>query len=566
MRKDLEQVGHVGWRGHSDTEVFLAAVDRYGVERTLPLLAGMYAFAIWDSQERRLDLVRDRMGEKPLYYGWIDGDFVFASELKAFQAHPGWTGELDLGALTQFCRFGCVPSPRSIFRSVHKLPAAHWMSVRCGHPNPAPVPYWSAVEVAERGPPFAGADVEAVDALDELLRSVVSEQMIADVPLGVFLSGGIDSSIVAALMQSQSKRPIRTFTIGFGEAGYNEAGEAKLVAEHLGSHHHEQYVSPEDALAVIPQLPTMYDEPFADASQLPTHLVAKMAREHVTVCLSGDGGDELFGGYNRYRWAEEIWKRVGGLPTGGRSVFARGLTAISPGGWDRVAHLLGPVTPRALKVHLPGDKIFKLADVVRARSQEDMYLRLTSLWNDPERMVLGGSEPPSPFDSIEVQGSLRQRMMMWDLLTYLPNDILTKVDRATMSVSLESRAPLLDSRVAEFALRLPLALKIRNGETKWLLRQVLYRYLPRALVDRPKMGFGVPVGAWLRGPLKDWAEDLLDEHLLCQEGIFSAPLVREKWGEHQSGRRNWQYQLWAVLMFQAWYRNQRHCAVEIAAA
>ncbi|HZH99110.1 MAG TPA: asparagine synthase C-terminal domain-containing protein, partial [Fimbriimonadaceae bacterium] len=408
--------------------------------------------------------------------------------------------------------------------------------------------------------PFGGSEAEAVDELDSLLRDSIRLQMVADVPLGAFLSGGIDSSTVVALMQAQSDRPVKTFSIGFYEDEYSEAAYAKAVARHLGTDHTELYVTPEEAMAVIPKLPALYDEPFSDSSQIPTYIVSELARKHVTVSLSGDGGDELFAGYNRYFWGRSIWNKIGWMPPALRGAAAGALTAISPQVWDRAFKRLGPILPGKLRQRMPGDRLHKLAGVLNVKNPEVMYTSLVSLWKNPDTMVAGGSEPPTTLTDPSRWADLPEfthRMMYLDTMTYLPDDILVKVDRASMGVSLEGRIPFLDHRLVEFAWRVPLGMKIRDGQGKWLLRQVLNRYVPKKLTERPKMGFGVPIGAWLRGPLREWAEDLLSERRLSDEGFFDPHPIREKWSEHLSGRRNWQYHLWEVLMFEAWLEENR---------
>ena len=564
LRKELEKENAApAWKGHSDTEVMLAAFDMWGVEDSLPRLNGMFAFGLWDRQEHILHLSRDRFGEKPLYYGWMGDAFLFGSELKALKAHPAWRGEVDRGALALFMRHNYIPAPYSIYHGIFKLLPSHLLSLPWRGRRrelPQPRPYWSAREVVEEGVrhPFAGNDVEAIESLNGLLRDAVAMRMEADVPLGAFLSGGIDSSTVVALMQAQSVRPVRTFSIGFHEAGYNEAEHAKLVARHLGTEHTEFYVTPEEAMAVIPRLPSLYDEPFADSSQIPTFLVSKMTRCHVTVALSGDAGDELFGGYNRYSWGREIWNKIGWMPKPARAAMASGITVIPPQGWDKLLEMIGPVLPRRLRATVPGDKLHKLAGILACLSPEEMYRGLVSHWL-PESVVLGASEPPTALTDHAQWADVSnftQSMMFFDLVSYLPDDILVKVDRASMGVSLEARVPLLDHRVVEFAWRLPLTMKIRDGQDKWILRQVLYKYVPKDLIERPKMGFGVPIDAWLRGPLRDWSENLLDEARLKREGFFEAEPIRVKWREHLSGRRNWAYHLWDVLMYQAWLEAQ----------
>jgi asparagine synthase (glutamine-hydrolysing) len=555
LRNELEGVGH-RFRGHSDTEVLLAAVVQWGLRRAIERFNGMFAFALWDREARRLHLARDRLGEKPLYFGRLGGAFVFASELKALRAHPAFSAEIDRDALALLLRHKYVPSPRSIYRGISKLPSATVLTVdprMIG--DPVPVPYWSLAEVAERGmaTPFRGSPDEATDALDELLGDAVALRMIADVPLGAFLSGGIDSSTVVALMQAQSDRPVRTFTIGFQDSAYDESGDAGRVARHLGTDHTDLSVTPEEAMELIPRLPYVYDEPFADSSQIPTFLVAELARRHVTVSLSGDGGDEVFGGYNRYAWGPAMWRRFGWMPGGLRRIMAGGLGAVSPRGWDALAAGARPFLPRRARQRLPGEKIHKLARALRAAGPDGMYRALVSHWQDPQTVVLGAGrgDGASDLDGATLP-DLARRMMYADTVTYLPDDILVKLDRATMAVSLEGRVPYLDHRVVEFAWRLPPSMRVRDGEGKWLLRRVLHRYVPRELVERPKMGFGLPIGSWLRGPLRGWAESLLDPARLRREGYLDPVPIRTAWTAHLSGRRNRQYELWDVLMFQAW--------------
>jgi asparagine synthase (glutamine-hydrolysing) len=549
------------WRGHSDTETLLAAVEDWGVGEALKKFVGMFAFALWDRHDKLLYLARDRLGEKPLYYGWQGDVLLFGSELKAFKRHPAFQGQIDRQALTLFLRHNYIPAPFTIYQGIKKLAPGTYLAVGAHRSGSHPVSYWTAMDAFLRGQmqPFAGGDEEAISALEALLRQAVASQMIADVPLGAFLSGGYDSSMVVALMQAQSRQPVKTFSIGFHEDAYNEAGHAKAVAAHLGTDHTELYVTPEEAMATIPKLPTLYDEPFADSSQIPTFLVAQLASQHVTVSLSGDGGDELFGGYPRYQWAAKIWKWVHYLPLGLRAALARLMTVVPPHQWNTLFRGLGFMLPTPLRYAVPGDKIHKLSSLLGATNPEAIYFDLISHWKEPSRVVKQGEEPRTVLNEPAKWPELRDfytRMMYFDSVSYLPDDILVKVDRAAMGVGLETRVPLLDHRVVEFAASLPLAMKIRDGEGKWLLRQVLYRYIPRPLLDRPKMGFGVPIDAWLRGPLKDWAENLIDKKRLKQEGYFNPALVREKWAEHLSGRRNRAYYLWDVLMFQAWLEAQ----------
>ena len=557
LRHELAGLGH-HFRGGSDTEVILAAVEEWGLTRAVERFVGMFALALWDRDERVLHLIRDRLGIKPLYYGRLGDTLLFGSELKALIAHPAFHGEIDRGALALFMRHSYVPAPFSIYRGIAQLPPGTILTITSlADALPSPVPYWSARSVAEAGiaAPFKGGDPEAIERLDTLLRDAVGLRMIADVPLGAFLSGGIDSSTVVALMQAQSSRPVKTFTIGFHEPGYNEATQAAEVARHLGTDHTELYVTPEEARAVIPKLPQLYDEPFADPSQIPTYLVSELARRQVTVSLSGDGGDELFGGYNRYFWGQKLWRSVERVPATMRRAGAGTITAVSPMTWDREFRRFNRFLPTRLRQRLPGDKLHKLAEILAARDPEDLYKGLLSHWKQPNDLVIGGHEWPTALSDRSQWASLPdfvQRMMYLDLIGYLPDDILAKVDRASMGVSLEARVPLLDHRVVEFAASLPLSMKIRGGEGKWLLRQVLYKYIPASLIERPKMGFGVPIDGWLRGPLREWAEALLDEGRLRREGFFHPEPIRRKWAEHLSGARNWQYHLWDVLQFQAW--------------
>ena len=566
VRKDLENAdGAPGWRGHSDTEVMLAAISHWGLEEAVKRFVGMFAFALWDRKERVLHLARDRLGEKPLYYGWMNGAFLFGSELKALRAYPGWQGEIDRDALALFLRHNYIPSPYSIYKGICKLPPGAILSMPAHpahHVSPAPRRYWWAREVAEEGikSRFRGSETEAAEELERLLRQSIGMQMVADVPLGAFLSGGIDSSVVVALMQAQSPRPVKTFTIGFHEDSYNEAKYARAVASHLGTDHTELYVTPKEAMDVVPRLPELYDEPFSDSSQIPTFLAAELARRHVTVSLSGDGGDELFGGYNRYFWGRAIWRGVGWMPRGLRAVLAKILVAVSPGSWETLFRRWDRFLPAEARHGSPGDKLHKLAEILAVNQPEAMYLGLVSHWKTPASIVLGAREPVTALtDSANWPHltDITQRMMYLDLISYLPDDILVKVDRAAMGASLETRIPMLDHRVVEFAWRLPLFMKVRNGQGKWLLRQVLYKYVPKDLVERPKTGFGIPIDSWLRGSLREWAESLLDESRLRHEGFFDPAPIREKWTQHQSGERNWQYYLWDVLMFQAWLDHQR---------
>jgi asparagine synthase (glutamine-hydrolysing) len=558
LRDALERTDvALAWRGHSDTEVMLAAIAAWGLEAALKQFVGMFAFALWDRETRTLSLARDRLGEKPLYYGWQGATLLFGSELKALKAHPAFRADIDRDALTLFLRHNAIPAPYSIYQGIRKLPPGTYLQLRAGHTDVQPLAYWSAKVVAENGQRtlFQGSDADAATALEHLLSHAVGGQMVADVPLGAFLSGGVDSSTIVALMQAQSSRQIKTFTIGFDEVTYNEAEHAHAVARHLGTEHTELYVKSKEAQAVIPLLPSLYDEPFADSSQIPTYLVSRLARQHVTVSLSGDGGDELFGGYNRYFWAQNIWRRLGWLPHSVRAALAGVLTTLPPTAWNSTFKRFDRLLPARLRYANPGDKLHKLADILAVCSPEEIYWGLVSHWKQPVQIVKGANEPATILTDASQWANvpdLTHRMMYLDTVTYLPDDILTKVDRAAMGVSLETRVPLLDHRVLEFAWTLPLSMKLRNGQSKWLLRQVLYRHVPKEMIERPKMGFGIPLDVWLREPLREWAEALLNPSRLEAEGYFHAEPIRQKWSEHLSGQRNWSYYLWDVLMFQAW--------------
>jgi asparagine synthase (glutamine-hydrolysing) len=567
LRDELDGGDRRGaWRGGSDTETLLAGFDAWGIRATVERAVGMFAFAVWDRQGHVLTLGRDRLGEKPLYYGWQgQGEgtaFLFGSELKALRAHPAFENDIDRNALCLQMRHGYIPAPYSIYRGIFKLPPGCLLTVAGMRREHAVAAYWSAAGQAAAGvnAPFDGSAEEAVDKLEALLSSAVGAQMIADVPLGAFLSGGVDSSTVVALMQSRSARPIKTFSIGFHEADYNEAHHAKAVAAHLGTAHTELYVTAAQARDVIPSLQDIYDEPFSDSSQLPTVLVSQLTRRHVTVSLSGDGGDELFCGYNRYQFVDALWNKINAAPLSLRRLAARGIIGVPVESWNRAARAMAPGLPRAMRFQNTGDKLHKGAHVMTSASLDALYLGLISHWENPGELVRGGTEPDTVLNRgvpalSELDGL--QRMMALDLMSYLPDDILDKVDRAAMSEALETRVPFLDHRVVEFAWQLPQSYKLRDGVTKWALRQVLYRYVPRALIERPKMGFGVPIGDWLRGPLREWGESLLSEARLLSEGFFNPGPVRKCWTEHLSGQRNWQYQLWNVLMFQAWFEHQR---------
>jgi asparagine synthase (glutamine-hydrolysing) len=545
------------WRGHSDTETLLAGFDAWGIEATLGKAVGMFAIALWDRERRRLTLARDRMGEKPLYYGSLGGTLLFASELKAFKSWPGYAPAVDPAAVTLLLRHNYIPAPYTIYRGLHKLPPATLLHVEEPAMLAPPTAYWSVRRAVEEGQrnPFTGNDEAAIDALESQLDAAIALQRVADVPLGAFLSGGVDSSVVVALMQRQASTPVRTFTIGFHEPQFNEAEHAKAVARHLGTDHTELYVSGQQALDIVPRLPTMYCEPFSDSSQIPTFLVSQMARQHVTVSLSGDAGDELFGGYTRYDKAPLLWGRISRFPYALRALAGPAIQAVPTRTWDALARALWPLLRRGPEPDRVGDRAHKLAEMLKSPSSEAFYRDMNSHQPWPERVVLGAREPATAMNRPELWPrleSFEERMMFIDQISYLPDDILVKVDRAAMAVSLETRVPMLDHRLVEFAWRLPLHMKRRDGVGKWLLRQVLYRHVPSSLIDRPKTGFGVPLSAWLRGPLRDWAENLLDEKVLREQGLLDVAYVRRLWTEQIEGKREWMYLLWDVLMLQAW--------------
>lgn len=555
-----QELGAHAWRGHSDTEVMLAAFERWGVEASAKKFVGMFAFALWDTRERELYLVRDRLGIKPVYYGWQNGVFLFGSELKALRAHPAFQGEVDRGALALLMRHNYIPQPHSIYESIHKLPPGCIVRMRSADDHATPQAYWSAYEVARQGSldPLRCSDTEAIGQLDELLTESVRLRMRADVPLGAFLSGGVDSSTVVALMQKQSARPVKTFSIGFDEEAYNEAGYAAEVARHLKTDHTQLIVRSREAQEVIPLLPHYYDEPFSDSSQIPTYLVSKLARTAVTISLSGDGGDELFAGYARYEITRKLWDRLRSTPRPLRKGIARGMMFLSASTWSRIYDLCKPVLPAGFRSRRPGEQMERLASLMDTDSPDRLYRSIVSHWEGPSALVRGASEPGTmltTLDEFRELPDLTSRLMYLDLVTYLPDDILTKVDRASMAVSLEARVPLLDHRVVEFAWRVPPSMRVRDGKEKWLLRQVLYKYVPAEMIDRPKVGFGIPIGEWLRGPLRGWVEELLDPVKIAADGFFDAKIVERAKQEHLSGARNWQYQLWDLLMFQAWKQN-----------
>ena len=550
IRAELEADGHV-FRGHSDTEVILESVARVGVSATAKRLIGMFAIAVWDRRERTLTLVRDRLGIKPLYWAKFGELFLFGSELKALRQHPAWTPRTKPAAVAAFMRHNYIPAPHTIYEGVYKLEPGTILTLPFSR-EPILEKFWDARRVAIQGlqNPLRLDDRELTDRLEELLIDAVGRRMMADVPLGAFLSGGVDSSLVVALMKASNAGPVKTFSIGFENMDFNEAPYAAAIARHLGTDHTELTVTSRDALDVVPRLADMYDEPFADSSQIPTYLVSAMTRRHVTVALSGDGGDELFAGYNRYQVAARFRQALASIPRRMRSLVATGITSVKAERWDELARLL----PKHLLPALVGDKLHKAAMVLNSPDEDAIYRRLISHW-EPADAVPDAAEPAGLLEDPSVRSDfpeLLDRMQFLDLVTYLPDDILTKVDRASMAVALEARVPLLDHRVVEFAWRLPHSARIRGSVTKWLARQVLYRHVPKQLIERPKMGFGVPLGDWLKGPLREWADSLISEKRFEESGLFNTQLIRDRWQDHLAGHRSWQYQLWDVLMFEAW--------------
>ena len=562
LRNELIKSGvNISWRGHSDTETLLACIDEWGIEKSIKKSTGMFALAIFDNKENNLFLVRDRMGEKPLYYGYQNGVFLFGSELKAINKHPNSLCEIDRNAIALQFRYSYIPTPYSIYKGIKKLKAGTILKVNLSRSNilkealEEPKVYWALENVVIKAQKniYTGNSLEAIDDLNDLLGKSVRNQMAADVPLGAFLSGGVDSSLIVSLMQSQSSIPIDTFTIGFSEDDYNEAIFAKKIAKHLGTNHTELYITSKDALSVVDKLPQIYDEPFSDSSQIPTYLISEMTKKNVTVSLSGDAGDELFGGYNRYLWTRKIWSRIKFLPISLRKIISYSMTSVSPSSWDKILKQI-------LDTPQPGDKVHKLSSILTSSSATDCYFNLISHWKNSENIVIGANHLSPSFSDISNDidfDSIEEKMMYLDSINYLPDDILSKIDRASMSVSLETRVPFLNHHVVEFANTLPLSMKIKDGESKWILRQLLYKYIPKDLIERPKMGFGMPIDIWLRGPLRDWAESLLEESRIKKEGFLNYEPIRRKWIEHISGKRNWQHHLWDILMFQAWLEKNK---------
>ena len=553
LRRELSGLGS-RFRGHSDTEVILAAFEQWGIAASVRRFVGMFAIAVWDRQRRELSLIRDRLGIKPMFVYHRPGFLAFGSELKAIAAGDEFDATIDTSALTSYLRYLYVPAPHSIFQHVLKLPPGHILTVsEVATDLPASVPYWSVASVAAAGvaDPFRGTDDEAVAELEKLLTDATRLRMQADVPLGALLSGGIDSSTVVALMQAAADRPVKTFTIGFDSRDFNEADHARAIASHLGTDHTELHLTGGDALAVVPRLAEMFDEPLADPSQIPTFLVCQLARREVTVALTGDGGDELFAGYNRYVRGERLIGGFRNWPRSLRKLTAASLTSVSPHRWNRMQDALRPVFPAAGRTRMIGEKVHKFGDLLRADSASDMYTSLLSAWQSPESFVAANGQNGKRDDLFRSNTSLSllEQMMLSDQGAYLPDDLLAKVERASMAVSLEARVPLLDHRVVEFSWRLPRRYKLRDGRGKWILRQVLYKHIPSALVDREKMGFSVPIAKWLAGPLKDWAGDLL---LTSEPGFLDRRIVRGEWDRFLAGTDNNAAGIWALVMFQSW--------------
>lgn len=566
LARELDQYG-VAWKGYSDTEVLLAGFEIWGMEKTLRKTNGMFALALWDKEKRSLFLARDRMGQKPLYYGYHQNYFFFSSEIKALKAHPSFHPEISRDAVIRFLRFSYVPTPYSIYNGIHKLTPGTSVEIpfHCLNTQqiPPPQPYWDLKEIALAGiaNPFSCSEDDMVERLDRVLTTAVSRRMISDVPLGAFLSGGIDSSLIVALMQQNSARQVKTFTIGFGEKEFNEADVARAVSQALKTDHTELYLTPGHALEAIPVLPGLFDEPFADSSQIPTFLVSKMTKSHVTVALSGDGGDEMFAGYNRHFWGRYLWEKLEWFPVWCRTLCSRLLKAVPAKTWNRWFDRLNHGLPGRYRQHQAGDKLFKLSQVMTASDRKEFYYLLTSCWKKPAAVVVNGNEPDHPANRFHDQPAISdftQWMQYIDMQTYLCDDIMTKVDRSSMGNSLEARSPFLDPEVVAFSWQVPMALKISRTEGKILLKKLLGRYISNDLIDRPKKGFGVPIDDWLRGPLREWARDLLNPRRLSNQGMFQVGPIQTMWKDHLSGRNNYQYHLWNVLMYQAWAEYYGH--------
>ncbi|MDA8792875.1 asparagine synthase (glutamine-hydrolyzing) [Bacteriovoracaceae bacterium] len=567
LRQELEKQNCV-FRGNSDTEVLLTCIELWGLNETLKKCKGMFAFALWDHLEKQLILCRDRLGQKPLYYGWDRGQFIFSSELKPIMKIPSFSKNIDQTALSLYFKYNCIPTPYSIYQGIYKLNPGSYIVLTEENlinrdqfcPFNSPQLYWKAINCFDQKSYLnleKLSENQVRDELESRITEVISEQMQPDVPYGAFLSGGVDSSLVVAIMQNISASPNKTFSIGFNEKDYNEAGYAKEVARHLGTEHHELYVSGRDAIDIIPSIPHLYDEPFSDSSQIPTHIVSRLAKKDVTVCLSGDGGDELFAGYNRYRWTTKIFNKVSSIPNFMRRPFSHSGKIISPELFNQIYLILSNALPKNLRVKNPGNKYQKILNLFNSQTIEECYDSLISHWNiSHQKLVLGDLAPRrlANFQNLPNEIDPVPLMMFKDITNYLMDDILVKVDRAAMGCSLETRIPLLDQRVVEYALSIPMSLKIKNNSQKYLLRQILYKYVPRELIERPKSGFGIPIGSMLKSDLKDWSMDLLDPAKIKNQGLLNNKLIQETWKKHQQGQGDFQYDLWDVLMFQSWYQ------------
>ena len=567
IKKELTQVGiKCNWKGSSDTEVILAAIEYWGLEESLKRFVGMFSFALWDRKYKTLSLARDRVGEKPLYFGWQKETFLFGSELKALRAHPNFLNDINRDSISLLLRHNCIPSPYSIYNEIYKLEPGKFISLNRKDALTKKIPeqkvYWELDGFLNKKTinSFTGSRSEAIDSLESLLTNSVKGQLQSDVPLGAFLSGGVDSSLVVAIAQKVSKTPIKTFTIGSDDKNYNEAHHAKRISKFLGTNHTELYLSPNEIIDVIPMLPNIYDEPFSDSSQLPTFLISKLAKEKVSVALSGDGGDEIFGGYNRYIWVSKIWEKTRKVPLPIRKLISKMILAIP---YSKLNYSYNLINQFLKNNKIPidfGDRLHKLSEVLPMDSAQDIYFNLCSHWKNPTDIIINCNEPKTKFSDFNNKNNeldIVNYMMNLDLITYLPDDILVKIDRASMANSLEVRVPLLDHRIINFGRSLPLNYKIYNNQNKWILRKILYKYVPKELMTQRKMGFSIPIGKWLRGPLRDWADSLFDKQKIDQDGYFDGELIKRKWSQHLSGKYNFQYQLWDVLMFQAWLNSNK---------